>query len=48
MMTVETDAGNLPDIALKAHFTHMAQLFANQAEILALQAHSPSRVEEFS
>jgi hypothetical protein len=44
MVTVETDA----NIALKAQFTHMAQLFANQAEIMALQAHSPSRVGEIS
>jgi hypothetical protein len=48
MVTVETDPGNLPDIALKAQFTQMARLFANHAEIMALQAHSPSEVEDFS
>ena len=44
MVTVETDT----NIVLKTQFTHMTQFFANQDEIMVLQTHSPSRVEEFS
>ena len=38
---------NLPDIALKAQFTQMDQLFANQAEMIAFQAHSTSELPKW-